>query len=348
MKKDVLINKIMMDCPMCGEYHEIEERKRETSITIKGERVFCEEIYYLCNACDEEENEFVPSKINDKNLLVARDAYRVKMGLLTSKEIAGIRKSYGLSQSDFAKLLGWGEITITRYESKTIQDEAYDNMLRIVRDNPMETYKFLEKNKEKFSNEKYQSIKSKIIDNIEKYGQGYLKRQVLASAYVEYLEPSEMNGFQQLDIDKIEAIVTYFARQIPKLYKVKLMKLLWYADALCYQCCGKSLTGLVYRHQGMGALPIGHYKLMELENILVEEEECDEFDNVKIHVLPNSKIDIGIIPEEERDILDRVIDKFGSFSGIKLAGYMHEEEAYLKTKDKEIISFELAKKIRRI
>lgn len=47
------------------------------------------------------------------------------MGLLTSDEIVAIRESYGLSQVDLAKLLGWGEATISRYESKAIQDEAY-------------------------------------------------------------------------------------------------------------------------------------------------------------------------------------------------------------------------------
>ena len=40
-------------------------------------------------------------------------------------EIVAIRESYGLSQVDLAKLLGWGEATISRYESKAIQDEAY-------------------------------------------------------------------------------------------------------------------------------------------------------------------------------------------------------------------------------
>ena len=47
------------------------------------------------------------------------------MGLLTSDEIVAIRESHGLSQADLAKLLGWGEATISRYESKAIQDEAY-------------------------------------------------------------------------------------------------------------------------------------------------------------------------------------------------------------------------------
>ena len=226
MSKDILIKKVKMTCPLCDKEHEVEERKREATITIKGKKISYEEIYYFCENSEEEENEFVPGKINDKNLLNARNAYRKDMGLLTSDEIAEIRKNYGLSQSDFSNLLGWGEVTVTRYESKSIQDEAYDNMMRIVRDNPMEAYHFLQKNKDRFTEEKYSVIKKRIVENINSYGKEYLKRQSLESTYIMYQEPCEENGFQQLDIDKIESMISYFAKQIPGLYKVLLMQLL--------------------------------------------------------------------------------------------------------------------------
>ena len=102
--------------------------------------------------------------MTNENLLNARNAYRVKMGLLTSDEIVAIRESYGLSQVDLAKLLGWGEATISRYESKGIQDEAYDTMLRLVKDNPLQALEFLKKNSEKFSVMKRLDIKVKIIE----------------------------------------------------------------------------------------------------------------------------------------------------------------------------------------
>lgn len=76
------------------------------------------------------------------------------MNILTSNEIVDIRENYGLSQVDLAKLLGWGEATIARYESKAIQDEAYDNMLRIIKDNPLKAIEFLDKNRGKFTTTK--------------------------------------------------------------------------------------------------------------------------------------------------------------------------------------------------
>ena len=122
MEANTLIRKVHMDCPMCGKTHEVEERKRISTITIKGEEVSYEDRFYFCANADENENEFETGAMTNENLLNARNAYRVKMGLLTSDEIIAIRESYGLSQVDLARLMGWGEATISRYESKAIQD----------------------------------------------------------------------------------------------------------------------------------------------------------------------------------------------------------------------------------
>ena len=139
MEASTLIRKVYMNCPLCDKTHEIEERKRFAAITLKGDKITYEERYYFCANADENENEFETGSMTNKNLLNARNAYRVRHGLLTSDEIVAIRESYGLSQVDLARLLGWGEATISRYESKSIQDEAYDTMLRLIKDNPSDT-----------------------------------------------------------------------------------------------------------------------------------------------------------------------------------------------------------------
>ena len=344
MEHNKIIRKVQMDCPFCDKVHELEERMRTASIIIKGEQVYYEEAYYFCPESDEEENEFATGKMENVNLLNARNAYRINHGLLTSGEIVEIRERYGLSQIDLARLLGWGEATISRYESKAIQDDAYDNMLRIIKDNPLKVYEFLQKNAEKFSANKRHEIKEKIINNLDAYGREYLKRQALQSEYVNYQEPCDANGNSVLNIDKLEAVVSYFAERVSNLYKVKLMKMLWYADSLYYKMYGCSITGLVYCHEAMGALPIGHYRIVGLENIKVKEEEDYEF--TKYHFLPNKKLDLGCLSNKEISILNQVVEKFKNFSATEIVNYMHDEIAYVKTKDGEIIPFSLAKEIR--
>ena len=191
MDANTLIRKIHMSCPLCGKTHEVEERKRIATINLKGEEVTYEERFYFCANADVDENEFETGAMTNENLLNARNAYRVKMGLLTSDEIVAIRESYGLSQVDLAKLLGWGEATISRYESKAIQDEAYDTMLRLIKDNPLQALEFLKKNADKFPMRKRLDIRAKIVEKLDSYGKEFLTRQTFEGEYANFEEPSD-------------------------------------------------------------------------------------------------------------------------------------------------------------
>ena len=320
METSRLIRKIHMDCPLCDKTHEIEERKRLATITLKGDKVTYEERFYFCANAYEDENEFETGSMTNANLLNARNAYRVKHGLLTSDEIVAIRESYGLSQVDLARLLGWGEATISRYESKAIQDEAYDTMLRFIKDNPLKALEFLKKNAAKFT-------------------------ELKEGEYAGFEKPSDSNGFVTLNISKIEAAISYIAKHISNLFKVKLMKMLWYVDALSYKTSGYAMTGMVYRHNDMGALPIGHYSLMNLENLNVHEEESYNYDSM-MHIYPTDGMDYSVLSAEDIKILDIVIRKFKSYKAKEIVDYMHEEKAYLETKSGEIIPFSMAGEIR--
>lgn len=345
MESSTLIRKIHMSCPLCEKTHEVEERERLTSIIVKGENVTYEEKFYFCSNANEDENEFVTGAMANKNLLNARNAYRIKMGLLTSDEIIAIRENYGLSQVDLAKLLGWGEATISRYESKAIQDEAYDTMLRLIKDNPLQALEFLKKNSEKFSMVKRLEIRAKIVEKLDSYGKEFLTRQTFEGEYANFEEPSDSNGFTMLDIDKIEAMISYIAESVNNLFKVKLMKMLWYSDVISFGNNGHSMTGMVYRHEGMGALPVGHYSLMNLENLNVKEEMSCNYDTM-LHVYPTPNMDYSVLTDGEKAILDKVIIKFKDYKAKDIVDYMHDERAYRETKTGDIIPFSLAKEIR--
>ncbi len=345
MEGFTLIRKVHMDCPLCDKAHEVEERKRLTTTIIKGDKVTYEEKFYFCANAADDENEFETGAMTNENLLNARNAYRVKHGLLTSDEIVAIRESYGLSQVDLARLLGWGEATISRYESKAIQDEAYDTMLRLIKDNPLQALDFLKKNNDKFSCLKRLEVRSKIVEKLDSYGKEYLTRQTLEGEYANYEEPSDSNGFVILNIDKLEAAISYIAEKVLNLFKVKLMKMLWYADALSYKKTGYAITGLVYRHNEMGALPIGHYSLMNLEKLNVREEVSANYDSM-LHVYPSKGMDYSVLSDIDKMVLDVVIKKFKDYKAKEIVDYMHEEKAYRETDPGDIIPFSMAKEIR--
>ena len=53
-----------------------------------------------------------------------------------------------------AKLLGVGDVTVTRYETKQIQDEAHDKIMRLIDKNALIALEYLEKKQRKISKKK--------------------------------------------------------------------------------------------------------------------------------------------------------------------------------------------------
>ena len=78
MGTNTVIRKIHMNCPLCNKEHEIEERIRTSTITIKGEEVTYTERFYFCSNADESENEFWTGSMTNENLLNAKSAYYAK------------------------------------------------------------------------------------------------------------------------------------------------------------------------------------------------------------------------------------------------------------------------------
>ena len=108
---------------------------------------------------------------------------------------------------------------------------------------------------------------------------------------------------------------------------------------------GSSMTGLVYLHKEMGALPVGHNKLLSLERINVQEETSANYD-LLIHFYPLETIDYSVLMDDEIEILDTVIRKFKKYQTKQIIEYMHKEKAYCMTEADEIIPYSLAKNLR--
>ena len=73
--------------------------------------------------------------LDDEGETLKHEAVCAHLGVLTPDEIRGIRKMYGMSRADFAKITGLGEATLNRWENALlIQNTANDRYLRLLRD----------------------------------------------------------------------------------------------------------------------------------------------------------------------------------------------------------------------
>ena len=260
------LKKVNMFCPICEEEHEIDLIEKEKETIIKGQNIKYNEKFYRCNKY-KTENTFQNGELWNEGLLNSIDEYRKKNNLLTSSEIKDIRSKYGITQLELAKLLNLGDITITRYETKQIQDIAIDNMIKEFNDNSIFAFSLLEKNKEKFTNKRYNEIEKNIKEIIDKDIIPYLSEQELIGEYIRFDKKNENNGYTLLNISKLKDIVAYITEKMGEVKKVVLMKLLWYIDSIEFKEKNKTMTGLVYVHMTYGALPIGHDSIINLNSI---------------------------------------------------------------------------------
>lgn len=330
-----------MRCRFCDEDH-LEIKKEIREVEIKGKNIFYEAEYYFCPDLEEE---FEEGELINLNLNRARDAYRKSTGLLTIQDIMDIREKLNLSQKDLAILLGMGEITITRIESKIIQDKSTDDSIRRIAVDPLFLLEKLELNREKLG-KKYSIVKA-LLNQREEVSI-YLKR-ILNVYYMEISKDKNITGNMNLNLQKIENMILYFLKNCNNVYKTKLNKLMWYADFRNYQKNDESITGLAYIHKPYGAVPVGIDEMLKcFESIEIEERENEEKGYTYFEIKPLRDSDLSIFTSDELETLKSIGDKFKNFGNREISDYMHLETAYTETVDNERIEYEFARELRDI
>ena len=328
-------------CPCCMENHVKKIIKVKESNIFKGVSVDYEAEYTYCSVADET---YADEQQLSSNDIAMKNAYRLKTGLLTSDQIADIRSKYDISQADLCLLLGWGLKTITRYESHQVQDIAHDTILRKLDNDPEWFLELLKTSKDSISVSAYAKYLEAGTLYFEKDHDNYLKSAIM-SKYARFQNRSDVNGNKELSIDVVIDMIHYYANspKVSNLFLVKLLKMLWYADALSYKRYGHAISGLVYRCIQMGAAPVAYETIIDLSSIKIEE--IDFGDGIGQKILPSKNKDYPNLSAEDKKVLDSIIMQFGKASKKELVETMHNEEAYKKTKPKENIVFEYAKSL---
>ena len=327
-------------CEECGKEVETKIITKREAYGVCGETIEVDAQVLVCEECEEE---FYSEELDNATLVRAYNEYRRRHKLLLPEEIKKIREQYGLSQRGFAKLLGWGDKTICRYENGSIQDKAHNSLLLFLRE-PENMRTYLTENEVDFNERK----KNKLLAIVEKIGQNKeycAERRFLNSFFTK--EPCEENGYRAFDYDKFCAMVLFFAHKSTELLKTKLMKLLNYSDMIFYKENGISISGVRYVHLPYGPVP-------ENFDILLGTMAADHIAHIEVfydkgyekhQVIPEEEIPEGVLSKEELAVLDRIYNKFVNFGSVDISNYSHKEKGYTETKKGGIISYAYAKDI---
>ncbi|QUL99296.1 MAG: DUF4065 domain-containing protein [Candidatus Fermentithermobacillus carboniphilus] len=312
-------------CPNCIREWDIEPVKKPEVFFVRGEPIeVVDAVHYRCVVCG---NEIFDMESEERNLRSAYDAYRRKHGLLTPEEIAGIRQRYGLSQRALARALGWGLVTIHRYENGALQDESHDRILREIASDPSVLLKKLEYNKHRFSEDEWKRLYSQIASTVLKS-----ETQSLVAVYeqlqtIAYSIDPVSRGFRAFDFQKVGEIVAWIAGEVGRLYKTKLAKLLWLADFTHFSLEGTSITGLAYVRMPYGPAPDKFQVLLSLLQetgcVDIVTQELGEYSGDLIR--PNKTPDLGGLSASEKAVLNAVVRRFGSSTSKELSDLSHGE-----------------------
>ena len=117
-------------CPICGEGH-VTDQVDQFESEYKGQKATLPLHYQLCDVCHSDFAGTKESKLNKRAIMAFRKSVD---GLLTGTEIVALRKQYGLTQDQAAKLFGGGPVAFSKYENDDVsQAESMDSLLRLVR-----------------------------------------------------------------------------------------------------------------------------------------------------------------------------------------------------------------------
>jgi uncharacterized phage-associated protein len=148
--------------------------------------------------------------------------------------------------------------------------------------------------------------------------------------------------------EKYKQVILYLCAKLGKEVKgkKKLAKLLYFVDFDFFEKNQKYFTGDTYKALPMGPFPVSMEtitKEMVQEGSLKIDSlaEWDGFIPTEIYTGMKAPL-TSSFSQEEKEMLDRVIMKYGHLNGKQLEDLTHAEAPYIGTEPKKEIPYELA------
>lgn len=333
-------------CPYCKKEVEYKIEKRDLK-EFRGIEVNTFESVAICNECNQD---LYVNEIEDENNERIYQIYREKANIIKPEDIIKLREKYDISQRELTAILGFGKMTINRYERGGLPTKSQSDYIKLLIENDG---KFIEKVKEAYEknniNDKtYNKIiseevekdisKKEVQDNIRRYLRSVLNRK-----------PDIYNGYKSLDLEKVENIISYIASKVKNLTITSLNKYLWYIDMLSFNERTVAITGLTYQNQKFG--PTIVYKKYDELSLLDDKytrEDIETENGNTTKIISNNNFNLDKISSSEKEIIDTIIRLLKNKNVTDISEISHREDGWKKTKRFEQISFEYAMNLKLI
>ncbi len=325
-------------CPYCEKQTDLEFIKGHELIIVRGEEITVPVEYFKCSQCG---HDFEDPQSKHDPLTLAYEEYRRRHGFMHPEEIRELRQRYGFTQKDLAKLLGWGEVTLSRYENGALQDETHNTILQFMKE-PHNLLHLIKQKGDFLPLDKREKLISLLGNEIEETQSFPL---IFAELFGKY-RPDILSGFQKFNLSKLFQAIIFFC--VGGALKTKLNKLLFYADFKHYKEYTTSITGLRYVHLMYGPVPDNYefyYATLQNEKV-IKVDEIFIGDYVGENLVSIGEPDFSIFESSEINTLIAVKDFFRNFSASTIKEFSHKEKGYQETNDGQIIPYSYGDSLR--
>ncbi len=277
-------------CYECGRMMPYSCHLRKRTRNFQGKSFTYDEEYALCSECNNEVT--VPGMMEANEKEFARIS-RGECEIITIDEIYGMMGKYNIGKRPLSKVLGLGEITITRYLEGQIPSVKNSRLLlSAYRDySVMEHY--LEQNMDKISEKTYLKTKN-AIECIKEKATYHSKIQA-AAAYVIH------SKYEVTDMS-LQKILYYIKAFAKLLLNINIFE----------EQCEAWVHGPVYEKI------YNQYKSYGRE-IIMEEKDTN--------IQTNS-----LLSAEEKSVIDYVLRNFAIYNGTVLREFTHKERPWIEAR----------------
>ena len=327
-------------CPYCKKEVEYKIKKRDVK-EFRGIEINTYENVAICKECHQD---LYVNEIEEKNNERIYELYREKANIIKPQDIVDLRKKYDISQRELTAILGFGKMTINRYERGGVPTKSQSDYIKLLIDNDN---KFVEKVKEAYKNgnindKTYEKIVSTNLENeIGKNDIQDMYRRDLNNSL--RLKPNIFNGYKTFDLELVENIISYISSKVNNLTITSLNKYLWFIDIVSFNQRGVSITGLTYQKQQYGPTIIDQrYKEISLLDDKYIRNDYEDESGTKTIITSNKNFDLSKLKDSEIEIINKIIKLLKNKNVTDISNMSHEEEGWKKTKKFDEISFEYA------
>ena len=231
----------------------------------------------------------------DTNIQEMDEQYREMEGIISIEEIEKLMKLYKIGKAPLSLALGFGEVTITRYLAGQIPSKDYSDIMKRALTSPVYMKKLLTENRYKIADTAYHKAMEAADD---------LKKLFCVS-------------------DKMLRVLSYIFEKLEEVTPLTLQKLLYfnqgvysaiYQKPLFLEECQAWIHGPVY--------PDVYNMFRDFKYSPIEDDRFAVFDGTEDR-----------LTEEEKEVIDHVLNTFGRYSGRVLEQITHCERPWKDARD---------------